>query len=150
VFTTAAQIKTDLAASLKLAGGSADLPPYWDDVVSRCHTAAYQEVVGALLARGFSKSVIDTWDRGSEFERSIALYFCATSPQGIGSFDLNAVKLWDKREDLKAVQVYTSGTAVDPSEQPGTVGSGRMNDQRGIFNPISQTGEDDNPYPMRW
>lgn len=146
-FTTDAAIKTDVAAALKLASSS-DLPAWWDTVIPRAHTAAYQEIIGALLARGFTKTQADTWDRGEEFERHLSLYFAFTSPQGYGSFDLNAVKLWDRREELKSVLIYDAGTWITPGESPGTVGTGRIDADAGIFNPIDQ--DDDNPHPMRW
>lgn len=147
MYTTDAQIKQDVADALKVASVS-DLPAYWDNLVARCHVAAYQEIVGALLARGFTQAQIDAWDRGTEFERHLALYFCFTWPQGAGQFDLNAVKLWDRREELKAVQIYYGGAAVDPSASPGTIGAGRIRTDVGVFNPIGI--DDDNPAPMQW
>lgn len=147
MFTTDAVVKTDVAAALKLASVS-DLPDWWDDVIERCHTSAYQEIVGQLLQRGFSKAQVDAWDRGVEFERHLSLYFVFTSPQGHGSFDTNAVKLWDRREDLKSALVYASGAWTNPGESPGTVGNGRMSESVGVFNPIG--ADDDNPNPMDW
>lgn len=147
MFTTDAVIKSDVAAALKLASVS-DLPDWWDDVIERCHTAAYQEIVGAMLGRGFTKAQVDAWDRGVEFERTLALYFVFTSPQGAGNFDIQAVKLWDRREDLQTTLIYASGSWTSPGESPGTVGIGRVSDQAGVFNPIGR--DQDNPNPMDW
>lgn len=146
-FTTDAVIKDDVVAALKLTSAS-DLPAYWDDVISRCHTAAYQEIVGALLMRGFTKAQADAWDRGTEYERTLSLYFVFTTPQGAGNFDTQAVKLWDRREELRTVMIYASGAWTNPGESPGTIGVGRMSDQVGIFNPIGI--DQDNPNPMNW
>jgi hypothetical protein len=145
-FNAESVITGDVAAALKVA--TADLPSWWATVITRCHTAAYQTIIGALVARGFTKAVADTWDRGAEFERTIALYFCFTSPQGQGHFDLQAVKEWDRREELATVQVFVSGAAVDPTTSVGVVGVGRVSTTVGVFNPF--TADDDNEGPMRF
>lgn len=147
MFTTDAVVKSDIAAALKLTTVD-DLPAWWDDVISRCHLSAYQEIVGQLLARGFTKAQVDAWDRGAEYERHLSLYFAFTSPQGAGAFDIAAVKLWDRREDLQTAMVYASGAWTNPAESPGTIGSGRVREDVGVFNPIGMN--DDNPNPMNW
>lgn len=147
MFVAQSVIKADIAGALKVAAG--DLPDWWDDVIPRHHLAAYQEIVGALVKRGYTKAQVDDWDRGAEFERSIALYFAFSSPQGQGTFDVNTIKLWDKRPDLKDVQVYIDDEPVKPGEAAGAtgqVGSG------------TRTGEDADPVfnffdsenPSRW
>lgn len=146
MFTSDVVILQDVADALKLASVN-DLPAYWSGVVSRTHRAAYQEIVGALVMRGFTKTQVDAWDRGEEFERQIALYFCFTSPQGAGQFDLNAVKVWDRREELKSVQVYDLGVAVSPTQEPGTVGVGDVAESAGLFN---FKGLEPNDCPVDW
>lgn len=140
-------ILDDIAALLKLATRS-DLPSFWTTIVDRVQLAAYQEIVGALINRGFTAAVIDTWDRGAEFEREIALYFACTSPQGVGSFDVNALKIYDRRPELKNVQVFVDGVPVAPTDGTNAteqIGYGTRDEGSGVFNFTEFTSGDFTP-----
>lgn len=134
-FTTDAAVESDVAAALKTT--TANLPDWTDTVIARCHTAAYQEIVGRLLGRGYTKAVIDTWDRGVEFERAIALYLIFSQPQALGVFDKQAMEVWGQyRKDLLDVVLFVSGTPVSPGTGPtagGTVGSGDVSTANDLF-----------------
>lgn len=153
MFTTDAAIKTEVAAALKVASSS-DLQAWWDTVIARAHLAAYQEIVGQLIRRGFSKAVIDTWDRGTEFEKDLSLYYCFTSPQGAGAFDLKAVQLWDRRKELETVIVFVSGSPVkptDPNSAAEVVGFGNRVETGGIFDfPEFTDGSQDDGDGTQW
>lgn len=131
MFTTEAVILQDVADALRKE--VAELPAWWQGLVRRCQASAYQEIVGVLIARGYAKSQIDQWDRGDEFERSQALYYLFSTPQGGGMFDKEAIDRWDKRKDLRTVLLSIGGKWQRPGESPGTIGCGRQSSENDIF-----------------
>ncbi len=102
----------------------ATLPSYAAGVITSMHLSAYQEIVGCLTERGFSKAVIDTWDRGAEFERALSLFWCLTNLGGMHAYDDKFLKQFDRRKDLVTVQVYVNGKNVNPTEADGGTISG--------------------------
>jgi hypothetical protein len=148
-YTTVTQIVQDIADALKAVNVAA-LPANWTNVAAEAQIAAYQDIVGRLLARGFTLAQITAWDRGIEFERAISKYYAFSSPQGAGKFDYETMRIWDRRKELDIVQVFTAGVFVSPGSTPGTVGVGGMNTSGDMFGtPFS----DDDPrlgQTVRW
>ena len=72
-FITSGQLKTRVANALKVDEN--DLPGNWDQTIEDAATDAYREIVGKLMARGFTQAQIDAWDRGAEFQRDIGLFW---------------------------------------------------------------------------
>ncbi len=137
MYTTDDVIAGDVAAALGI--DVADLPAKYQGQIPRTHVASYQEIFGQLLARGFTPAQITAWDRGEEFERSIALYFVFSTPQAAGVFDKEAMSVWDRRKELCSVIVSAGTVWSTPSDTPGNVGIGQ----------VTQTG-DCNTAPQRW
>ncbi len=100
------------------------LPGYWTSVVSQAHVAAYQEIQGRLLARGFTTAQVVLWDRGAEFERMLTIYWSLVNGGGTTAYDDRFIKQFDRRSDLDSVLVSVAGTWIIPGETPGTVGTG--------------------------
>ena len=132
MFLTDAHIRASVVAALKVSAG--DLPDYWDQLINESHTAAYQEIVGALIGRGFTQAQIDAWSRGAEFEKDLALFWALTKGGGLHNYDDRFPKSLDRRKDLLTVQVYSGGVWVTPGEDPGTVGSGAISTSDDLFN----------------
>lgn len=131
-FLTDGQLETALAAALKVASVS-DLDDYWDTIVPQANAAAYQEILGRLLRRGFTKAQVDAWDRGSEFQRDIGLYYALIKGGVYAGYDPRTVQALDRRKELDSVLVFVSGVWKTPEESPGTCGSGSLSPS-GIFN----------------
>lgn len=152
-FITTAELETEIAAALKLAA-AADLQTFWDTVIARVNVSAYQEIVGQLIRRGYTKAVIDTWDRGAEFQRDLGLYFAFTSPQGAGAFDTKTLAQWDRRKELETVIVFVSGAPVkptDPNSATEVVGFGDRVETGGIFDfPEFTDGSQDTGEGTKW
>ena len=148
MFAADSVILSDLADALKQDVGN--LQSYWANIVQRCHTRAYGEIVSALLARGYSAAQIASWDDGASYERDMTLWYCAMSPQGQGVFDKESVGAWNVREQVATIILRVSGTFVDPiAGGPGTVGYGLGNVSNDIFTgPWS--GEETGEIPCRW
>ncbi len=126
MFLSDAQIKTSLAAHLKQDADDLDMN-VWGPILGRAHQAAYQEILGKLLARSFTIDQINSFDSGAFYEESITLFFLAARGSFGESYDLTAAKLLDKRADLVTCQVFIGGKWVKPLEGasgPGTVNTG--------------------------
>jgi hypothetical protein len=114
-----------MANPLKKDGST--LESYWEPVVERANLSAYQEVCGQLLVRGFLIAQIDAWDRLLEFVSDQMLFFSLVRGGVLEAFSSEYLKLIDRREELKTVQVFVSGVYVNPdvgASGPGQVGSG--------------------------
>ena len=112
--------------------------PYWAALVQQAHVSAYQDVVGRLLARGFSKGQVDAWDRGAEFERDLTVFWALTRGGMLEAFSDLSMKPMDRRKELDTVQVFVRGVYINPDSGqhgPGLCSYGSINDARmGIFN----------------
>lgn len=132
---TAAELLTALSDRLK-STSAIELPAYWaGTIVPQAVTAGYQDVLGALLARGFSKAQVDAWDRLGEFHLSQALYWALVN--GGATLDQahpDALKALDRREDLKSVLVFANGVWVQPpAGNPGLVVTAGPDASGGVF-----------------
>lgn len=136
-FLTDAELKTSLAATLKVASG--DLPAYWDTLVTECNSAAYLDVRGGLLQRGFTSTQVDAWDRGKEFQRDIGLYWLLVKGAGLHEYDQKFVMLLDRRKELQTVIVELNGESHTPAGDPPTARFNRFdttNDQWTMEKPL--------------
>ena len=127
-FLSDADLKTALAARLKLSGTSnmTTDSPHWDVLIAQCNQQAYDEIFTVLLERGYTTANINGWDRRVEFNRKIAV--CMLLDEG-GITDL-AAEIIERackcREELKTISIMVSGAIVDPSTGLGSVGHGDM------------------------
>src|SRR5947209_1868334 len=69
--------------------------PYWTNIAADSQKAAYYEIQARLLPRGYSLADVTSWDRGAEFERDIALYWCLIKGAGLHDFEDKAVAKLD-------------------------------------------------------
>ncbi len=130
-FLTDAELKTTLAATLKVAEG--ELPAYWTTLITECNQAAYKDVRGGLIQRGFTSTQADSWDRGKEYQRDIALYWLLVRGAGLHEYDQKFILLLDRRKDLQTTLVeIAGGTNQAPTGDPSTA----------IFNRFDTTNDD--------
>jgi hypothetical protein len=114
----AASLKTD-PAQLSAAG--------WDSIVAESNNSAYQDIVGALSDRGYSAAQIAAWDRRTEYERDIGLFWCLTKGAGLHGNDPTFIFKLDRRAELATVAVLIGGVIVDPDgTTSGVVGYGTL------------------------
>lgn len=119
-FNTASVIRTALAGVLKMKEG--DMPSYYETHIPAALNAAYYEVLGKLLARGFTQANILAFDRGAEFEKDIALFWCLVRSGAYAGFDGATLQALDRRKELETVLVFVSGVWIQPaSGEAGTV-----------------------------
>lgn len=133
-FVTDGQLLAMVADRLKVR--PADLPAYWaDSITPQANESAYQEVLGRLLDRGFTKTQIDQWDRGAEFQQAIGLYLALVNGGAYAGYDAGVLQMLDRRKELKEVLVFISGEWVKPvGDRPGLVTTAGPNTAGGTFN----------------
>ncbi len=131
MFLADADISQALADMYRTTTGA--LPSQLTNVVAQAHTAAYQDILSGLLARGFSLAQISLWDRGAEFERMLSLYWVlVNSGENVNYGPL--VKNYDRRQDLKTVLLSIAGVYQAPAaaDTPGDIGSGDFDTGRDV------------------
>lgn len=100
-----------------------------ESIVIQANLAAYWCIVDALLRRGFTKSAIDFWDRGPEFERALGIWFilqemARRAPDLYGQKAMNAT---DRRTELKSVGLTINGVWQNPTTGVGLPTIGQRN-----------------------
>lgn len=128
MFLTDGQITQSVADLLKQQVSS--LPSNYANLITEAHAAAYNEMVGRLLRRGYNTTQINAWDQGTFYERMISLYFILVNVAGTFGYDDRWVKQYDRRADLDTVLVSVGGVFIVPGDttgnNPGNVGTGAI------------------------
>jgi hypothetical protein len=143
MFTQSSDVQTAIENTLHKNPGELDLS-VWNPVVAAANSFAYWEIVSRLMARGFSKGVIDQWDRGFEFQRSLALFWALDHASSIGvvdEFSRDNLKEFDRRDELsgeprkniEAVFFTIGGKAFDPDLDYGQAIAGKMSTATDFF-----------------
>lgn len=138
MFFSAENLLSDLHDVLQRASATAgDLLPFWTSIANAANTAAYWDIVGAFMERGYSRSVIDQWDRGEEFQRSIGLWWCLETglSQDTQSYHPEALTEYklDRRPELRnmpnkpGVILTVNGLFVKPDTTLGQASYGAYN-----------------------
>jgi hypothetical protein len=108
------------------AAGVANLPTWWASTVLTCHQWAYNEIVAALAARGFSAAQIAAFDRGKDVEIDLSIFRSLSAGGSLANYDDKFIRSFDRRGELKEMAVLNGGAWQYPTESQGTVGSGTM------------------------
>ncbi len=148
-FLTDTQVKQAVADFLKV--DVTQLPAYFTGsgrVIEDAHVAAYQEIKGRLLARGFTAAQVDLWDRGAEFEKHLTIYWATINGGGTTAMDDRFLKQYDRRNDLNSVLVSVLGVFITPGDTPGTIGIGAEDTSNDLFS-LDQF-DDRRGKPTRW
>lgn len=119
-YITDEALKDAVAAALNLAS-AADLPDFWDDIVTNSNESAYQDIVRRLQARGYTLAQIDAWGSRIEFNRDIGLYWSLVKGAGTAGFDDKFIARLDRRLELDEVYVD-----VEDADGPQPIGHGRL------------------------
>jgi hypothetical protein len=100
-FITDNELKTYVKAVFRKGS---EFSSVWDVIIPEANTAAYWDIVYAWQKRGFTKTQIDQWDRGEEYQKYFGLWWClekasVMDPESAGSPHLEKFKL-DRRWEL--------------------------------------------------
>jgi hypothetical protein len=137
MFITDSQLLDLIAAALKVGGGQAALvatAPYWSTLASEANTAAYNEIVARLTARGFTPAQIAAWDRGAEFQKNIGLYWALVKGGALDGFDDRFIRALNQYvADVRDVLVTNGGVWQVTGDTPGTVSTGAFTGSNDLF-----------------
>jgi hypothetical protein len=129
-------ILSDIAGLLKLQAGAPALPSYWPTIVSLTHQQAYDDIVAALLARGYAPADVATWGAGAGqfYERKLALFHAANEGGGFSGVSDKFIMSLDVRKQLETLQLMDGNNKpiLTTAGQVGTVGVGPM-DNSSVF-----------------
>jgi hypothetical protein len=124
-FNTLSQLKKALSNLLQLAN-DADLPEqYGETIIEDSRRAANQEIYSVLLGRGYSDAQIEDWDRGIEFERDLALFWCLVKGGALVIEDTR-MRALDRRKELQEVSVTVGGVLANAGDYSGVVSTGLL------------------------
>lgn len=123
-FLSDAQLTAALHDCLQIKGDN-PTAKFWATIITAANNEAYYIILDALLQRGWSKTDIDQWDRGFEFQRDIGVWKCLTQGSAMAPtlYSGTALAQLDRREELKRVAVTINGVWKDATEiygQPQT------------------------------
>jgi hypothetical protein len=114
----------------------ASLPPKWSSIITDSLAAAAGDVKASLLARGYTISQIDNWDRLDEFVIDIGLFWCLTKGGMLGNYSDLFIQKIDRRKELLTAPLLNNGALVNPSPNNANspVASGRLSEDGYRFN----------------
>lgn len=137
-------VEDRLAGVLNLTGGRAALEPFWLGIIPAAHRAGYNEVVGALAARGYSVAQMDSWDRREEFEAHLSLWWALVEGESEREGAETSTRptmvprllfKFDRRLELATVPLTAGGVLMvppTPASQAKVV-MGQMDTSKDIF-----------------
>ena len=135
MFVSDQVVLSDIAGLLKLQGGSPALPGYWTTIVSLTHQQAYDDIVAALLARGYAPADVATWGAGAGqyYERKLALFHAANEGGGFSGVSDKFIQSLDVRKQVESLQLMdgNNNPILTTAGQVGTIGVGPMDTTRG-------------------
>jgi hypothetical protein len=113
----AGDLKQSVADILKEADVAA-LEPRWDRQIPLAIQTAYSDLVGILLARGYTIGQLDQWDNRVTYNRQQALFWLYTEA-GLGQgYDDKEIDKLDRRKELKeTATIMVNGTPVTPGNE---------------------------------
>jgi hypothetical protein len=131
-------VQGDLANVMQLAG-VAGLAGQWAGLVPYLHARAYQDILGALCARGFTPAQVNAWGadpsgQGQSLERDLTACYLLSAIHGQDKVDLTFfIKIFDRREELRTVQVVTAAGYQDPQGTAGLPNTGSFDTSLDTF-----------------
>ncbi len=112
-YITTSDLAAAVAASLQL-GSAAELAPFWLERLGPANEQAYAEIVGILMARGYTQGQIDAWDLRVQYSRTLGRFFCLRDGGAQYPGLPEAVRLLDVRKDLATLAITVGGVVVTP------------------------------------
>jgi hypothetical protein len=133
-YVTDAKLLQAVAGRLKTTPSG--LPAYYaDEIVPQANVAATQDILGRLLARGYTQEQIDVWDRRVEFAFALGVYYSLLNSGAYAGLDPKTMELLDRRKELDTILVFAGGVITQPvGNRPGLTATAGPSAQGGIFN----------------
>ena len=127
-FLTDAQLKTELAAVLKVP--EVELATWWTIVITAANAAAQAEIKSALAKQGYPVADAQSWDRSAEFSRAIGLYWCLVNASVASQTQVNQQDLekFNRRAELDTITIMIGDAVKSPTAGTGRVTRGKLLD----------------------
>jgi hypothetical protein len=148
MFNTSGDILQAIADTLQQADVT-NLPAQWTNIASTSQNRAYWQIVSVLSGRGFTPTQIAAWDRGAEFELSLALYYALKQGGSLANLNGKFIQTFDREAELKTVIYTTGGALQDPQGTAGLAGTDVMDASGDIFVWPDPASQNDFPGPGR-
>ena len=118
---------TQAVADILKQSNTSLLEPYYARIIPPAITQAYQDILSALLGRGYTVAQIDTWANAAVINQQQALFWVLTQTGGLGHYDDQQIAKLDHRKNLKELALTDSGgnlilPGAGASGLPGPVG----------------------------
>lgn len=110
-FATDASILTKVKSLLKKAN-SATIPTAISAHITSYNTKAYNDIIAALMARGYSAGDVSDWDRGEEFNIDLACWWAINDAGVTEQFDDRDLAKLDRRAELLTCAITVGGALV--------------------------------------
>jgi hypothetical protein len=137
--------EADLASYVRdhlMKSQAESLRPFWDSIIRQGQKSAYNEIVSAFAARGYTLAQITAWDRGEEFQLDIGAWWAlkrlgVMHSDALGQANLDALdrrpELHGKEPDIKPVVLTISGVVQEPLGTFGQPSFGPMDTTDDLF-----------------
>ncbi len=129
MYYTDSQILQALANRLNVTSAG-QLPARWNEIVSSTHSTAYREILGKLLARGFSQAQVDAWDDLATYERELSMFLALSEAGTEASYEADTLRTLDRRRDLLTVELFIGGVWQQPAASPNSLPGQAMTGQQ--------------------
>lgn len=136
-------IRTAMCTRLLKKTDPAQIPTWWDEIISDARDDAYQVVLEKLQVRGYTIAQIDAWPRCEDFVRRLALCQIFNEGNGLHAFDdkITAKAYCEAEKALETVLVTgTDNTLVTPAPA-GIAQSGSLTWDEQLVEPDTATEE---------
>jgi hypothetical protein len=122
---TDGDLTTALANTLKLAS-TADLKPYWAEIVTWANKQAQSDIRTILMGMGYPLGTAEAWDDFAVYNRRQGLYWCGINGRAYVSKDLMASleKMDCRAELMNLALIEVNGLPVEPVPTVPRVRSG--------------------------
>jgi hypothetical protein len=110
-FVDDADVLAKVKNLLKKAGAST-IPTAITTNIAAYNLKAYNEIIAALEARGYSAVNVAGWDRGEEFNLDLACWWAITDVGVTENFDDKELTKLDRRPELKNCPIMVDGSLV--------------------------------------
>jgi len=110
-YVTADAVQQGIADILKVADPTT-LEAYYTRIIPDAVGRAYQDILAALLGRGYTAAQIDNWGSNAVYNRDIALFWTLTLAGGLGAYSDQQIAKLDRRPELAKITLTDAGGNV--------------------------------------
>jgi hypothetical protein len=124
-----AVILSNIAAVLKQPDSATLITKgaFWPGSVAFHHALVYDDIVLALVRRGYLMEQIVAWDQGPTREQAITVYRCLDANKLLSQATADMIERAKQYEaDLTSTDLLVAGLLIEPVGLPGQVSSGTL------------------------